>query len=81
MRLLLPPASKPLLATFAALLVFSSCEKKKETMPTTGGTPGNEAALLKEIELLRELLLMKDQLIAAKDEMLTLLKAQYNRPN
>lgn len=35
----------------------------------------------KEIILLREQLAMKDQLIAAKEEMLSLLRSQFNRPN
>ena len=35
----------------------------------------------KEITLLREQLAMKDQLIAAKEEILTLLRSQFNRPN
>lgn len=35
----------------------------------------------KEIALLREQLAMKDQLIAAKEEMLTLLRGSHNRPN
>jgi len=35
----------------------------------------------KEIALLREQLAMKDQLIAAKEEMLSLLRGGYNRPN
>ena len=35
----------------------------------------------KEIALLREQLAMKDQLIAAKEEMLSLLRRQFNRPN
>ena len=35
----------------------------------------------KEIVLLRQQLDMKDQLIAAKEEMLSLLRSQFNRPN
>ena len=50
-------------------------------MQQQGGIPGNEAALLKEIELLREQLAMKDTVIAAKDETIDLLKAAFNRPN
>ncbi|WP_310397297.1 hypothetical protein [Hymenobacter sp.] len=34
-----------------------------------------------EIVMLRDQLRMKDQVIETKDEMLTLLRAQYNRPN
>jgi hypothetical protein len=46
-----------------------------------GGLPGNEAALLKEIEHLKQQLAMKDQVIASKDETIDLLKAAYGRPN
>lgn len=46
-----------------------------------GGLPGNEAALLKEIEFLKAQLAMKDIVIAAKDETIDLLKAAFNRPN
>lgn len=46
-----------------------------------GGLPGNEAALLKEIEHLKQQLAMKDTVIAAKDETIDLLKAAYGRPN
>ncbi|HEX8659203.1 MAG TPA: helix-turn-helix transcriptional regulator [Hymenobacter sp.] len=45
------------------------------------GPSPNEAALLREIELLREQLKMKDTVIAAKDESIALLKAAYKRPN
>lgn len=46
-----------------------------------GAIPSNEAALLKEIEHLKAQLVMKDQVIASKDETIDLLKAAFNRPN
>lgn len=46
----------------------------------TGPSP-TEVALLQKIEYLEAQLVMKDQVIASKDETIDLLKAAYGRPN
>ncbi|WP_210516448.1 helix-turn-helix domain-containing protein [Hymenobacter terricola] len=45
------------------------------------GPTSSEQVLLKEIEHLKAQLVMKDQVIASKDETIDLLKAAYGRPN
>ncbi|MDO7853184.1 hypothetical protein [Hymenobacter convexus] len=49
-------------------IVLSECERERD-------------AYKAEVEFLRQQLSMKDQLIAAKEEMLSLLRSQFNRPN
>lgn len=46
-----------------------------------GSLPGNEATLLKEIENLKQQLKLKDELLAAKQESIDLLKVAFKRPN
>jgi DNA-binding transcriptional regulator YiaG len=60
--------------------------KSNKGQANTGATPETQVntsleSANKEIALLREQLAMKDQLIAAKEEMLSLLRSQFNRPN
>lgn len=54
---------------------IADCEKERDIYKA------ERDSLAKEVGLLRDQLAMKDQLIAAKDEMLTLLRGGHNRPN